>query len=138
MIFAEAAAASLPAAIGKAAIAWDFSRPASRAVADALPLIARASDVRVFAVTDDLAGSKAHGAVELQKYLARHGVQAAVDEVQCEGRSIGETFRSYVQTNRIELLVMGAYGHSRLREFILGGATRSMLAEPPCWVLMSH
>jgi nucleotide-binding universal stress UspA family protein len=58
--------------------------------------------------------------------------------VKSNESDVGEAFRSYVRERDADLLVMGAYGHSRLREFILGGATRSILARPPTWVLLSH
>jgi nucleotide-binding universal stress UspA family protein len=71
-------------------------------------------------------------------HLARHGVEATMEDIKSGGRSIGEVFESYVEEHKVDLLVMGAYGHSRLREFILGGATESMLTRPPTWVLLSH
>ena len=61
-----------------------------------------------------------------------------MEDVKSGGRPIGEVLGRYVDEHKADLLVMGAYGHSRLREFILGGATESMLARPPTWVLLSH
>ena len=77
-------------------------------------------------------------AAELSKYLERHGIIAKSDCVDAAGRRIGEILNSYLTSDHADLLVMGAYGHSRLREFILGGATRSMLLKPPLPVLLSH
>jgi nucleotide-binding universal stress UspA family protein len=61
-----------------------------------------------------------------------------LDEVDAKGRSIGDVFEAHVMYRNADLLVMGAYGHSRLREFVLGGATKSMLSRPPVPILMSH
>ena len=60
------------------------------------------------------------------------------DVKKTDQHSIGSFMESYVASRDIDLLVMGAYGHSRLREFVLGGATRSILTNPPCWVMLSH
>jgi nucleotide-binding universal stress UspA family protein len=120
------------------AIAWDFSRPAARAVADALPLLQLAKRVRILTVVDDKVIRKSGAAAALSKHLARHGVDAAPQDLKTGGRSIGEVFEAYVGEHKIDLLVMGGYGHSRMREFILGGATKSILTRPPSWVLMSH
>jgi nucleotide-binding universal stress UspA family protein len=61
-----------------------------------------------------------------------------MEDVRSDGRPIGRMFEAYVAEHKADLLVMGAYGHSRMREFILGGATDNMLTHPPTWVLMSH
>jgi nucleotide-binding universal stress UspA family protein len=70
--------------------------------------------------------------------LKRHGVDAALDTVDAAGRGIGDILKSYVTSRSADLLVMGAYGHSRIREFILGGATKSMLSRPPVPIFLSH
>jgi nucleotide-binding universal stress UspA family protein len=128
----------LPRSLDSIAVAWDFSRPATRAVADALPFLQQGKHVRIFTVVDDKVIKKSHSGVAVSGYLARHGVEATPDEVKSNGRSTGEVFKAYVAEHKIDLLVMGGYGHSRMREFILGGATMSILAHPPTWVLMSH
>jgi nucleotide-binding universal stress UspA family protein len=76
--------------------------------------------------------------VELSKHLARHGVEVAFEEVHAKGRPIGDTLEAYAIERKADLLVMGAYGHSKLREFILGGATNSVLTRPFVWTLVSH
>ena len=77
-------------------------------------------------------------AMELSSYLARRGLAAEVDLVDAAGHQIGEALNGYIASNKPDLLVMGAYGHSRVREFILGGATLSMLSKPPLPILFSH
>ena len=120
------------------AIAWDFSRPAARAVADALPLLERAKRVRVVTVVNEKDIASRRSSAELARHLARHDIDIVLDEFDSEGRGIGEALEAYVASHNADLLVMGAYGHSRVREFILGGATRSMLARPPVPVFLSH
>lgn len=119
-------------------IAWDFSRPASRAVADALPILKRAKRVTVITIINEKAIDTQRSGAELAKYLARHGVEVVLDTVDAEGRTIGDVLRSCVASRRADLLVMGAYGHSRVRDFILGGATKSIIAQPPLPVFLSH
>jgi nucleotide-binding universal stress UspA family protein len=119
-------------------IAWDFSRAAARAVADALPMLKRAKRVGVLTVTSEKIIKTERSAADLAKHLARHDVHAVVEAVDAAGRGIGEVIESYVRSHKTNLLVMGAYGHSRIRDFILGGATKSMLARPPLPIFLSH
>lgn len=121
-----------------AVVAWDFSRTAARAVADALPLLQRAKQVRVVTICGEKSIDSRRSAVELAKNLARHGVEVTLDKAASKGASIGEVLGSYVRSFDADMLVMGAYGHTRLREFILGGATRSLLAKPPVPIFFSH
>lgn len=138
LIFPEEPVRPLATAIQTVAVAWDGSRQAARAVADALPFIRRAKTVRAFTATDDKPLSSAQ-AQQFVEYLANFGIEAVHEDVRkTDQHSIGSFMEAYVASRSVDLLVMGAYGHSRLREFILGGATRSILANPPCWVLLSH
>jgi nucleotide-binding universal stress UspA family protein len=121
------------------AVAWDGSRAATRAVADAMPFLRRADAVRIFTATDDKPAAAEARAGDLAAHLALQGVDASVDAIRkTDAHSIGSFMESYVAAHQVDLLVMGAYGHSRLREFLLGGATRAILMNPPCWVLLSH
>jgi nucleotide-binding universal stress UspA family protein len=138
LVFPEDSKRELPASLRNVAVAWDHSRTATRAIADALPLLRQAKQVRVFTVVDDKPIDKSQSAAKLAKHLARHGVEIISEDVKSDGRAIGDVFDAYVSQHKIDLLVMGAYGHSRMREFILGGATRSILDRPPTWVLLSH
>jgi len=124
-------------ALNTVIVAWDFGRPAARAVADALPILEKSKRVFVLTVTSEKVIDTKRSGAELAKHLARHGVNVILDVVDAGGRSIGEAIESHVASRNGDLLVMGAYGHSRLREFILGGATRSMLARPPV-LFFSH
>ena len=138
LIFPEEPGRPLAPAINTVAVGWDGSRQATRAVADALPFLKRAKTVRAFTATDDKPLSSAQ-VQQFVEYLAGFGIEAIHEDVKkTDQHSIGSFMESYVASRGVDLLVMGAYGHSRLREFILGGATRSILANPPCWVLLSH
>lgn len=119
-------------------VAWDFSRTAARAIADAMPVLEKAKRVRVVTVLSEKPLGTGRSSEEVAKNLSRHGVDATVDEVDAAGRPIGEVLESHSNSIGADLLVMGAYGHSRLREFVLGGATRSLLARPPLPILFSH
>jgi nucleotide-binding universal stress UspA family protein len=119
-------------------VAWDFSRAATRAMADAMPILEKAKRVCVLTVTKEKAIDTRRSGAELAKHLARHGADVVLDDVDAKGRGIGEVFEAHVTYRNADLLVMGAYGHSRFREFVLGGATRSMLTRPPSPIFMSH
>jgi nucleotide-binding universal stress UspA family protein len=125
-------------ALDTVAVAWDFSRSAARAVADALPILEKAKHVSVVTVTNEKVIDTKRSGVELAKHLARHGVDVVVDTVDAADRGIGEVLEAYVTSRDADVLVMGAYGHSRIREFILGGATRSTLSQPPLPIFFSH
>src|SRR5262249_46821179 len=118
-------------ALDPVTVVWVFSQPAPRAIPDALPILEKAKRVCVLTVTREEAIDTRRCGEQLEKHLARHGVDVVLDEVDAKGRSIGDAFEAHVTYRNADLLVMGAYGHSRLREFVLGGATKSMLTRPP-------
>ena len=127
------------AKLDRIAIAWDGSKQAVRAIADAMSLLQRAAAVRIFTVEKDKAFESFRTGVDLARHLARYGIDAEIDSIEkAAQQTIGDAFKSYVSKHNIDLLVMGAYGHSRLREFVLGGATRGVLSDPPCWTLLAH
>lgn len=119
-------------------IAWDFSAPAARAVAEALPLLRQASDVVLLTVADDKECSTNLHSKDVLASLRLRGVEARTREGRREGTSIGDALQDIALKERADLLVMGAFGHSRLAEFILGGATRNVLEQPKLPVLLSH
>ncbi|UPT89211.1 universal stress protein [Bradyrhizobium barranii subsp. apii] len=124
--------------LNKVVVAWDFSRAAARAVSDAIPIMEKAREVCILTVTNEKAIPSKRSSSELAKNLSRHGIDVVIEEVDAAGRAIGDVLAAQIESRRADLLVMGAYGHSRLREFILGGATRSILTKPPIPVLFSH
>lgn len=127
-----------PFKLGTVAVAWDFSRAAARAVSDAMPILELAKQVRIVTVVNEKALDTRRSAEELARNLARHGILVVLDKVDAKGRPIGDVLETYTGSHSVDLLVMGAFGHSRLREFILGGATRSLLSKPPLPILFSH
>lgn len=124
--------------LNRVLIGWDFSRAATRAVSDAIPIMEKAREVCILTVTNEKAIPSRRSSSELAKNLSKHGIDVVVEEVDAAGRAIGRVFAEQVASRRADLLVMGAYGHSRFREFVLGGATRSILTKPPIPVLLSH
>jgi nucleotide-binding universal stress UspA family protein len=129
---------SRPPATDRIVVAWDFSRPAARAVWDALPILQKAKTVRIVTITNEKFIDGRRSGEELAKHLSRHGIAVVLDKYDAAGRSIGEALETYVAAHTADLLVMGAYGHSRVREFILGGATRSILSRPALPTFFSH
>ena len=97
-----------------------------------------AKHVHVVTVVDEKNLHKPGSGAELCKHLAGHGVEVTFDKVQAKGRAVGDVLEAFVIERSIDLMVMGAYGHSRLREFILGGATKRVLTYPFTWTLVSH
>ncbi len=127
-----------PFELNTVVVAWDFSRSAARAVADAIPILEKAKTVRIVTVTNEKVIDTKHSSEELAKNLSRHGIDVIVDRVDAAGRSIGESLTREIASYNADLLVMGAYGHSRFREFVLGGATQSMLSKPLLPIMFSH
>jgi nucleotide-binding universal stress UspA family protein len=138
LICPEEFAGELAVAFDHAVIAWDHTAPAARAVADALPMLAAAAQVRVITATDKATPAELESGAALVSHLAEHGIKATFETVKIDGSSIGKVFDAYVKANAIDLLIMGAYRHSRLNEFVWGGATKTVIGRPPCWVMMSH
>ncbi len=131
-------AAELAVAFDNVVIAWDHTAPAARAVADALPMLQVAANVRIVTATDSKMPAELESGAALVSHLAEHGITAIFENVKIDGSSVGKVFDAYVKANAIDLLVMGGYRHSRLNEIIWGGATKTVIGRPPCWVLMSH
>lgn len=132
------ASASKEFELNRVLIGWDFSRAAARAISDAIPIMEKAREVCILTVTNEKTISSRRSSSELAKNLSKHGIDVVVEEADAAGRAIGRVFAEQVASRRADLLVMGAYGHSRFREFVLGGATRSILTNPPIPVLLSH
>jgi nucleotide-binding universal stress UspA family protein len=121
-------------------VAWNASREAARAVSDAMPLLRRADEVHVVTV-NARASSQGHGeepGADAALYLARHGVKVTVARQEAAGVDIGNFLLSRAFDLQSDLIVCGAWGHSRLRELVLGGVTRTLLASMTVPVLLSH
>jgi nucleotide-binding universal stress UspA family protein len=134
----EELAGELSVTFENVVIAWDHTAPAARAVADALPMLQAAANVRIITATDSKTSAELESGMALASHLAEHGIKAGFETVKIDGSSVGKVFETYVNANAVDLLVMGAYRHSRLNEIVWGGATKTVIAQPPCWVMMSH
>lgn len=134
----EESASELSNVFDRVAIAWDHTAPAARAVSDAMSMLQDAADVRVITATDDKTQAEMESGAALVRHLAEHGVNAKFETIRIDGSSVGKVFEAYVKRNAIDLLVMGAYRHSRLNEIVWGGATKTVIGRPPCWVMMSR
>jgi nucleotide-binding universal stress UspA family protein len=121
-------------------VAWNGSREATRAVNDALPILERAEKVTVLAVNPRKSGSD-HGDIpsaDIALHLARHGVKAEASQTVSGDTDVGDIILSRISDLGADLVVMGAYGHSRMRELVMGGVTRDLLRHMTVPVLMSH
>ncbi|MFG1419570.1 universal stress protein [Xanthobacter sp. V0B-10] len=119
-------------------IAWDGSARAARAVNDAMPILKSTAAVEVVAIgtEKELAGS-VPGA-EIAPHLARHGVNVSVKDLVVQAEGIAGALREQASLFNADLLVMGAFHHSAVREWVLGGVTQSLLGESPVPLLMSY
>lgn len=119
-------------------VAWKPGAEATRAVHDALPLLVQAEAVTVMRVNPDSEEPAHNPGADLATHLARHGVKVTVTPVLAPDTAAGTAILDQARGMQADLIVMGAYGHSRLRELVFGGVTRQMLQAPPLPVLMSR
>jgi nucleotide-binding universal stress UspA family protein len=121
-------------------VAWNASREAARAVSDALPLLQRAKHVHLIAFNPGRGGG-AHGEVpgaDIGLMLTRHGVKLTVSQYEARDIDVGNLLLSRAFDYSADMIVMGAWGHSRLQELVMGGVTRTLLQSMTVPVLMSH
>lgn len=119
-------------------VAWSGQRESARAVFDALPILKTSEAVRIVRVAQDSAEDVLARSSDIAGALMRHGVKCDRTHVVAMQEGIGETLAASAKEFGADLVVMGCYGHSRLREFIFGGASRYFLDEARLAVLMSH
>lgn len=118
-------------------VATDFSRTATRALFDAAPFLSRAHRVHVVTAPEEKDTSRGDRDA-LARHFERRGLEASFTDVPTFGRPIGEVLQDQALALGAGLLVMGAYGHTRLRDFVLGGATRSVIHDPKLPIFLSH
>jgi nucleotide-binding universal stress UspA family protein len=121
-------------------IGWDAKNTAMRAIGAALPLLRSAKEV-IVATVDAAPSPRGHGQApghDLGRYLAHHGVTVDVRNLDGMGQGAAAALRGACADHRADLLIMGAYGHSRAAEFVFGGVTREFLANPPAPLLLAH
>jgi len=119
-------------------VCWDGSRAATRAVADSLPFLQKAKQVQVVIVADKAAKVGELPGVDLAQHLARHGLKVEVKRIASPEIDVSSMLLSCAADLSADMIVMGGYGHSRLREFVLGGVTRGILESMTIPTLMSH
>jgi nucleotide-binding universal stress UspA family protein len=118
---------------------WDGSRAAARAINDALPMLQKALAAELLIVANEKTGSEREvRGVEIASHLARHGIKVEVEILPAADVDVANVILSRVADCSANMIVMGGYGHSRFREFILGGATRGVLTAMTVPVLISH
>ncbi|ABE37586.1 universal stress protein [Rhodopseudomonas palustris] len=128
-----------PLKLDRVICGWDGSRAATRAINDAMPFLRRAGAVELLIVRDHkVRDEKELRGIEMANHLARHGIKLDIKMITAPDVGVAATILSHVADCSADLLVMGGYGHSRLREFVLGGVTREMLSSMTVPVLMSH
>jgi nucleotide-binding universal stress UspA family protein len=119
-------------------VCWDASRNAARAIADAMPFLERAKTIDVVIVASERPKSDELPGADIGQHLARHGLKVEVKRIVATDTDVANTILSHAADSSADFIVMGGYGHSRLREFILGGATRGILTSMTVPALMSH
>jgi nucleotide-binding universal stress UspA family protein len=119
-------------------ICWDGSRTAARAVADAIPVIRNSGRVEIVIVTNERGKEDEIEGADIGQHLARHGLKVDVHRISGGNIDVADALLSHAADSGADLMVMGGYGHSRLREFVLGGVTRSIFESMTVPVLMSH
>jgi nucleotide-binding universal stress UspA family protein len=124
--------------LNRTLVCWDGSQAAARAIGDAMPFLVRTKSITVLTVMkSETVGNELPGA-DIAHHLARHNLKVDFKRIVANDQDIGNTILSAVADLDSDMIVMGGYGHSRLREFVLGGATRAVLNAMTVPVLMSH
>jgi nucleotide-binding universal stress UspA family protein len=119
-------------------VCWDGGRAAARAIRDAIPFLRRAGRIEVVIVSNERGKQDQIERADIGAHLARHGLNVAVKRMPVDDVEVASMLLSHVADEGVDFIVMGGYGHSRLREFVLGGVTRSVLRSMTVPVLMSH
>ena len=117
---------------------WDGSRAATRAIADAMPLLQKAGRVELIIVANERGKQDEIEGADMGGHLARHGLKVEVNRTVSGDIDVADALLSHAADAGTDFIVMGGYGHSRLREFVLGGVTRSIFRSMTAPVLMSH
>jgi nucleotide-binding universal stress UspA family protein len=119
-------------------VCWDGSRAAARAVADAMPLLKKAAQVEIVIVANEPGKRDEIPGADLGQHLARHGLKIEVKRLTAPDLDAANALLSYAADTGATFMVMGGYGHSRLREFVLGGVTRGIFSSLTVPALLSH
>lgn len=124
--------------VQKAIVSWDGSAKAARALGDAMPLLSHASEVEIVSISGDPDASKHIDAAEIAPHVSRHCKKVTVTALPAQNNDIAGALSSHAKQTRADLIVMGAFARTKLRQLVLGGVTSTMISVPPCPVLMSY
>ena len=127
-----------PLKLDRVMLCWDGSRAAARAIADAMPLLDRAGRVEIVIIANEHGKQDEIEGADMGAHLARHGLNVEVKRTVLGDIDVADVILSHAADAGSDFIVMGGYGHSRLREFVLGGVTRSIFRSMTAPVLMSH
>jgi nucleotide-binding universal stress UspA family protein len=127
-----------PLKLDRVMLCWDGSRAAARAIGDSMPLLARAGRVEIVIVSNERGKQDEIEGADMAEHLARHGLDVEVNRTALGDIDVADVILSHAADAGSDFMVMGGYGHSRLREFVLGGVTRSIFRAMTIPVLMSH
>ena len=127
-----------PLKLDNVMVCWDGSRQAARAIGDAMPLLVKSQRVEVVIVTNERGKEDEIEGADMAEHLARHGLKVDVHRIGGGDIDVADALLSHAADSGADFMVMGGYGHSRLREFVLGGVTRSILQSMTIPMLMSH
>jgi len=127
-----------PLKLDNVMVCWDGSRPAARAIADAMPLLVKAGRVEIAIITNERGKEDQIEGTDMGQHLARHGLKVDVHRIAGGNIDVADALLSHAADSGADFIVMGGFGHSRLREFVLGGVTHSILRAMTAPVLMSH
>ncbi len=127
-----------PLKLNHVTVCWDGSRSAARAVGDAIPFLRKSKTIELLMVQPKEGSRREVEGVDMAQHLARHDLKVELARTTVPDVKVAEAILSHIADRSSDLLVMGGYGHSRLRQFILGGVTREMMESMTVPVLMSH
>jgi nucleotide-binding universal stress UspA family protein len=119
-------------------VAWNGSRESTRALAEAMPYLHKAKTVAVVSVVDDELEEDATIGIEAVNHLSHHGIEATLHHPKKRKGDVGAALIAEARRQKADLIVMGGYGHSRLREWLLGGVTYELLHQAPVPLLIAH
>ena len=127
-----------PLKLDNVMVCWDGSRQAARAFADAMPLLVKSGRVEIVIITNERGKEHEIEGADMGQHLARHGLKVDVHRIAGGKIDVADALLSHAADSGADFMVMGGYGHSRLREFVLGGVTHSMFRSLTIPALMSH
>ncbi|MGB7037844.1 MAG: universal stress protein [Xanthobacteraceae bacterium] len=127
-----------PLKLDNVMVCWDGSRQSARAIADSMPLLVKAGRVEIVIITNERGKQEEIEGADMGQHLARHGLKVEVHRITGGNIDVADALLSHAADSSADFMVMGGYGHSRLREFVLGGVTHSIFKSMTVPLLMSH